>query len=77
MTTDSQQADRPLTTKQAAEALNVTPHTLENWRHAGRGPRFIRYSRTCIRYRPADLDAWLAQRAAESATDSQLSAAAQ
>ncbi len=59
-----QEIDRLLTTRQAASHLNLTPHTLEKWRCSGGGPRFIRYSARCIRYRFDDLTAWLAQRMA-------------
>lgn len=46
----------------AAEYLGVKPHTLEIWRCTGRyGLPFVRVGRR-IKYRRADLDAWLASR---------------
>jgi excisionase family DNA binding protein len=48
--------------EEAARILNVTSRALEAWRHRGGGPRYIRISGRCIRYRQADLHAWLAER---------------
>lgn len=48
------------TTQEAAAYLDIKPHTLAVWRWKGTGPAFIRVGRR-IRYRQADLDAWLAQ----------------
>ena len=42
----------------ASEILGCAPRTLDNWRSQGRGPRFVRVGRL-IRYRIADLDAYL------------------
>jgi excisionase family DNA binding protein len=38
--------------------LGVSRSTLQSWRYAGRGPRFIKLGRL-IRYRTADVDAYL------------------
>ena len=46
-----------LTTKQAATVLGVSPKALENWRCAGKGPTYVRYSCICVRY---PMDALLA-----------------
>jgi predicted DNA-binding transcriptional regulator AlpA len=51
-----------LDVKQAAAALSVAPATLENWRWARRGPAFVRIGLRRVRYRVADLRAWLAAR---------------
>jgi len=48
---------------EAARFLRVQPRTLESWRQRRTGPRFIRYSQRCVRYRPSDLQAWLDARA--------------
>ena len=42
-----------------ATVIDSTPKTLEAWRAVGRGPKFIRVGRA-IRYRKADVEAWLA-----------------
>lgn len=49
------------TQRQTAEYLGKVERTLERWRRDGVGPRYLRVGRT-IRYRRADVDAWLAGR---------------
>ena len=51
---------------EAARVLHVKPRTLESWRQRRTGPRFIRYSQRCVRYRPRDLQAWIDARAVET-----------
>lgn len=48
-------------TKGAAARLGISPRTLEGQRVYGGGPPFVRLGRT-IRYRVADLDAFMAAR---------------
>ena len=43
----------------AAVILDVTPRCMENWRHRGEGPKFVRISGRCIRYRRSDLYEWI------------------
>ena len=52
-----------LTTQEVADRIRVHPVTLARWRAAGTGPAFVRVGRS-IRYPAAELDAWLARRAA-------------
>lgn len=47
-----------LTEEQAAELLALSVRTLQAWRPRGAGPRFVRAGRA-IRYRKADLAAWI------------------
>lgn len=47
-----------LDTAEAAKRLDVKPQTLKDWRHAGRGPRYIKLGRS-VRYDPADIDAYV------------------
>jgi excisionase family DNA binding protein len=49
-----------LTDEQAAALLSVEPRTLRLWRHT-RGLPHIRITSKVIRYRRADLDAWLSR----------------
>lgn len=51
-----------LTTEQAAQALGLSPRTLEGWRVRGGGPRFAKLTRGVVRYRIEDLCDWLAER---------------
>ena len=50
-----------LTQREAASVLRLSERTLERWRVAGIGPRFVRLNHA-IRYRQADLDAHVAAR---------------
>jgi len=52
---------------QAAIYLNVSARTLQQWRVSGRGPLFTKLSRA-VRYRRADLDAYVARGVAQSTT---------
>lgn len=52
-----------LSTAEAAEVVGLTKLTMEHYRSAGRGPRFLRLGRSVF-YRRADLDAYLAAREA-------------
>ena len=55
-----------MTEREAAEYLNVTTRCLQAWRYRdeGKGPRFIRISARCIRYRPEDLESFTQERLA-------------
>ena len=47
-----------LTTKQAAEYLNISPKTLEKYRYEGGGPHYIKKGRL-VRYTLIDLEKWI------------------
>lgn len=53
---------------QAANYLNVSVRTLQQWRMSGRGPLFTKLSRA-VRYRVADLEAYVAGGVARSTTE--------
>ncbi len=61
------------TTEQAAEFLQIKPTTLEQWRWKGKSPRFIKLGR-CVRYRKADLEAFMNERVYGSTTEAQAAA---
>lgn len=46
----------------AAEQIAVTVQTLKRWRAKGIGPVYVRTEGGQVRYRPADLEAWLVAR---------------
>ncbi len=46
---------RQVDTDFAAGFLNVSPRKMELMRQVGSGPRFVRVSRKCVRYRIKDL----------------------
>lgn len=50
-----------LSERDAAPRIGVAVKTLQNWRVAGAGPRFIKAGRR-VAYDPADIEAWKAER---------------
>jgi excisionase family DNA binding protein len=48
-----------LTEDDVAKQLNLSLASLRRWRLEKRGPRFIKVG-SLVRYRPEDIDAWLA-----------------
>ena len=58
-----------LTVREAAAYLRLAKGTLDQWRTAGTGPRFIKLSARKILYDTADLDAWLNARKQSSTAD--------
>lgn len=48
-----------LTTSEAAAVLKVSPGTLPTWRYRRVGPPFTRVGTRFVRYRRADLHAWI------------------
>jgi predicted DNA-binding transcriptional regulator AlpA len=59
---------RLLTQADAAEILRLSQRTLERFRVSGLGPRFVKAGHS-VRYREADLDAWVASRVVESTSE--------
>jgi hypothetical protein len=46
---------RQYNTQETAEFLGVTPITLERYRRAGTGPRYLRLQQNVVRYRLKDI----------------------
>jgi len=61
--------NRLLSESQAARYLAVSPRTLRNWRTRGGGPKFVKVSARCIRYRTKDLVDWTEGRTRRSTSD--------
>ena len=55
--------------KAAAEHLNLTDRAMQAFRQRGDGPKYIRISSRCIRYRRVDLKAWADARMRVSTSD--------
>ncbi len=55
---DPPKLDRLLSVTQLAELLGVPVPTLYKWRSQGQGPASLKVGRY-VRYRPADVQAWL------------------
>ena len=50
-----------VTARQLGEFLGVSWLTLHRWRKASKGPRYLHAGDHSIRYRRADVEAWLAE----------------
>lgn len=55
---DAVEPDNLLDENRAAEFISVNARTLQQWRLRGTGPRFVRISSRCVRYRYRDLVSW-------------------
>lgn len=53
----------------ASQYLALSPRTLRNWRTRGNGPKFVKISTRCIRYRLRDLLEWSDHRTRRSTSD--------
>ena len=62
-------ADALLFTAEAAFLAGLEPRTLEAKRLRGGGPPFVRISTRAVRYRRADLKAWIESRIVTSTSD--------
>ena len=60
-----------LNQRECAAYLGVSERTLEGWRLRGGGPAYIRVGqgrrRHLVRYRPADVEQWIADRSVANA----------
>ena len=55
--------------REAAVFLDLTERTLQKWRQAGSGPKFIRLSARCIKYRRINLREHAEERLVTSTAD--------
>ena len=55
------QQDDLLSCKEVARFLKVTEECIAAWRRLGRGPAYVRYGRRVVRYRRAEVLAWVAR----------------
>ena len=58
-----------LTEKEVAKMLGFSVRTCQAWRARGGGPRFVKISSRCVRYRREDLDTWIEERLRRSTSD--------
>ncbi|MEQ8393736.1 MAG: helix-turn-helix domain-containing protein [Gammaproteobacteria bacterium] len=66
ITTDTQITDPHvlLDERDLSRSLKVSVRTVQAWRVKGGGPVFLKFNNRLVRYRPSDVDAWLASTAA-------------
>jgi len=55
--------------KEVARRLDVSPHTLLEWRRDGFGPPFMRLRGNDLRYPEDELETWIHDRTANSLTE--------
>ena len=60
--------ENTLTPFKAAKYLGISEAALRLWRSEGRGPRHFRAGEKLVRYRRADLEAWIEERLSAPAT---------
>ncbi len=58
-----------LNERQAAQKLGLTTSCLQAWRLRGVGPRFVKISARCVRYKESEIDNWAAARERTSTSD--------
>lgn len=51
--------DQMMSPKQLGEMLGMNTKALRYWRSRGEGPRYFKLSPNVVRYRRADVEAWL------------------
>jgi excisionase family DNA binding protein len=61
--------ENTLTPLKAAKYLGISEAVLRLWRSEGKGPRHFRAGEKLVRYRRADLDAWIEARLSAPAAD--------
>lgn len=71
-TFDSHDLQALLTEREAASFLNFSSRTLQAWRQNGRGPFFVKVSKRCVRYKRADLLAWIDDRRTTSTSEDEV-----
>ncbi len=59
---DANTSNRLVDEQDAADYVGFTKRALQNWRHRGGGPQYVRVSSRAIRYRLCDLDDWATAR---------------
>ena len=65
----SNEREQLLRQDEVAKILDVSPRTLEAWRHRGGGPRYLKLTERCIRYRRRDLLEWVEARLCDSTSE--------
>ncbi|WP_221221340.1 helix-turn-helix transcriptional regulator [Canibacter oris] len=64
-----------ISTNHAALMLGVERQTLANWRSQGKGPAYVRISKSCVKYDPAEVRAFINTRKRGSKNEPQKTSA--
>lgn len=67
--TKDDRLDRLIDETAAADRLGFSIRALQNWRHRGGGPRFVKVSGRSVRYRIRDLNEWVEERIRRSTSE--------
>ena len=65
----SNEHEQLLRQEDVAKILDLSPRTLEAWRHKGGGPRYLSLTPRCVRYRRRDLLEWIEARLCDSTSE--------
>lgn len=55
-----------LNSNDVSEMLGVSVNTLGIWRHQGKGPSYLKFSRRAVRYRKQDVLDWMEEATIET-----------
>lgn len=61
--------DELLSEVEFAKLYKVTRRAVQQWRFTGNGPRYVRISARCVRYRRRDINEWAEERLRTSTSD--------
>ena len=61
--------ERLITETEAAAFLGVTRRALQQWRLNGNGPKYVKISQRCVRYRRVELIKWSEDRLQSSTSE--------
>jgi len=62
-------SERLMTETEAAGFLGVTRRALQQWRLNGNGPKYVKISQRCVRYRRIELIKWSEERLRSSTSE--------
>jgi predicted DNA-binding transcriptional regulator AlpA len=70
LTTADNNLDQLMDEREAASILCYSVRALQNWRHRGGGPKYVKVSARSVRYRRRDLLEWVESRVVANTSQS-------
>lgn len=58
---DTAQTEKLLTSEEVAQIVGVGTEQVKIWRSNGQGPKYLKLGHRTVRYKRADVEAWLDQ----------------